>query len=111
MNTLEASDLAVRQLLNNKNRTDLDRAGRAYSRGWARTQRWQQKIFYMLRDIYFDASDEELVRVSKTLAALLKSADRNKPFKISPLAGLRLLAAIVPKVFKQRSQLVAILKS
>ena len=111
MNTLEASDLAVRQLLNNKNRTDLDRAGQAYSRGWARTQRWQQKIFYMLRDIYFDASDEELVRVSKTLAALLKSADRNKPFKISPLAGLRLLAAIVPKVFKQRSQLVAILKS
>jgi hypothetical protein len=65
----------------------------------------------MLRDIYLDASDEEIVRVSKTLAALLKSADRNKPFKISPLAGLRLLAAIVPKVFKQRSQLVAILKS
>jgi hypothetical protein len=41
----------------------------------------------MLRDIYLDASDEEFVRVSKTLAA------------------------IVPKVFKQRSQLVAILKS
>ncbi len=93
MNALEAADLAVKAILAGKNRAKRNTISDGYSKTWARTQRRQQKIYYLFKEIYLDSSDREMKLVTEKVGKIFSSKrriDRSKPFvfPIFPLISL-----------------------
>lgn len=93
MNTLEAADLAVKSLLaNNKN---------SYSRKWSRAQRRQQRIFYLIKEVFIDCSDKEIdVLVKKMKIDFQRYIDRTKTFTFPIRPLIFLFIVFLPKFVK-----------
>lgn len=93
MNTLEAADLAVKSLLANSRNS--------YSRKWCKAQRRQQKIFYLIKEVFLDCSDKEIeTLVKKMKIDFQKYIDRTKTFSF-PVRPLFILFIIFfPKFIK-----------
>ena len=93
MNTLEAADLAVKSLLaNNKN---------SYSRKWCKAQRRQQKIFYLIKEVFLDCSEEEIeVLVKKMKMDFQRYIDRTKTFTFPIRPLIFLFIVFLPKFIK-----------
>ena len=99
MNTLEAADIAVKSLLVNSRNN--------YSRKWCKAQRRQQKIFYLIKEVFLDCSDKRIeLLVRKMKIDFQKYIDRSKTFNfpIKPLMYLFIL--FFPKFIKHLVYLV-----
>ncbi len=96
MNTLEAADLAVSTILKRKSNTA--KINHDYSRKWSSTQRRQQKVFYVFKEIFLESRDEDIEEAIKKVTANVKSVDRSKPFTLSFFTQIRLFLLFLPKV-------------
>ena len=93
MNTLEAADLAVQSLLANS-RT-------SYSRKWCKAQRRQQKIFYLIKEVFLDCSDKEIDALVKKMKIDFKRyIDRTKTFTFPIRPLIFLFIVFFPKFVK-----------
>ena len=93
MNTLEAADLAVQSLLANNSNT--------YSRKWRRAQRRQQRIFYLIKEVFLDCSDKEIdVLVKKMRIDFQRYIDRTKTFTFPMRPLIFLFIVFLPKFVK-----------
>ncbi|MDD5675702.1 MAG: NAD(P)/FAD-dependent oxidoreductase [Chitinivibrionales bacterium] len=100
MNSLEASDLAVKTLLAS---LKTGRTLAKYSRGWSRTQRRQQKAFGLFKEVFLGLSDHELADLAKKAQRAFRvNVDRSQPFILPIWPVLMLLWFCFPKVFKHR---------
>ena len=99
MNTLEAADLAVKSLLINNTKN--------YSRKWNQLQGRQQKIFYLVKEMYLDCSDEEIEKMIRMMKEdFEKYVDRSKTFKFPLIPFLRLIIIFFPKFVKHLTYLI-----
>jgi digeranylgeranylglycerophospholipid reductase len=95
MNTLEAADLAVQCMLDGK--------PERYSHIWARTQRRQQKIFALFKEIFISMSDAELTSLATSASSLFGSRiDRSRPFAFPLIPLVRLCCRLLPRVVRHR---------
>ena len=99
MNALEASDLAVEELLaNGKNGAPAIQ----YSARW-RKNRFEQKCFYLLKEIILNSSDRNLSAVMEKLEhAARRHLDRSHPFKITLSDVSFLVFSFLPQVVRFR---------
>ncbi len=101
MNTLEAADLAVESLLKIKSINDPQHFLTEYSQKWSNTQRNQQKIFYIFKEIYLECNDREILEILKKASALYKhDIDRTGPFKFHFFTLMRLFLIVFTKALK-----------
>jgi flavin-dependent dehydrogenase len=90
MNTLEAADLLVQCILKGRRDDPAGALGR-YSSVWASTQRRQQKVFAVLKNVVLDCSDDDLVTLLRRAEGLLQGkTDRSKPFAWSVVDVMRM---------------------
>ena len=93
MNTLEAADIAVKSLLKNNIKN--------YLRKWNQVQGRQQKIFYLLKEMYLDCSDKEVEKLIGMMKEdFQKYIDRSKPFTFPIAPFVRVFILFFPKFFK-----------
>lgn len=93
MNTLEAADLAVKSLLINNTKN--------YSRKWNQLQGRQQKIFYLVKEMYLDCSDKEIEKLIRMMKEDFKKyIDRSKTFSFPLIPLIRLCIIFFPKFIK-----------
>lgn len=103
MNTLEATDMAVDAILKLNNTTNTKNIiTKHYSRKWAKTQRRQQKIFYLLKELLLDLTYHELDFTLKKMSQFFKGKiNRNTPFNFPIILLLRIFFMLLPKFLKQ----------
>jgi digeranylgeranylglycerophospholipid reductase len=100
MNALEAAESAAKYLAACKG------AGGAhvrdsYSREWRRNQRFQHKIFTLMREIWFSTPDAKLTeRITGAVSLMKKMPDRSKPFLLPIVPIVRFLLRVLPSAVK-----------
>jgi digeranylgeranylglycerophospholipid reductase len=100
MNALEAADLAARYLVKCKSSPG-GRARDSYSKSWTRNQRFQQKLFTLLREVWFSTPEPKLIaRLNAVIAMIKKMPDRSKPFMLPIVPIVRLLAKVLPTAIR-----------
>jgi digeranylgeranylglycerophospholipid reductase len=96
MNTLEAADCLVKELLKRGETNGYRRLFSAYCRTWSK-QRFNQRVFGVIKEIFIVLTDEQCARV---VGAMQKNTiDRftgNRPFSFSFPLVLRLFTAVGP---------------
>lgn len=100
MNTLEAADLAVQSLLQTHSGSITRSVNRRYSLLWKKTQRRQQKIFYLLKKVFLDFSDKDIDVLLKKVPTFFSKMDRATPFTFPLFAFLRICILFLPKLPK-----------
>ncbi len=108
MNALEAADLAVHAILAGRNNNKTYSISKGYSKKWTKTQRRQQKIYYMFKEVYLDSSDKEMKLVTEKVGKIFntkRSIDRSKPFIFPLFPLLRLFLFLFAKFAKHVSVL------
>ncbi len=100
MNALEAADLAVGAILNNKPAVDTGRINREYSRVWRKTQRRYQKMFYLCKEMFLDCSDKDINLLLQKVEKFYTKADRSTPFTFPLITFLRIAILFLPKMIK-----------
>ncbi len=100
MNTLEAADLAVQSLLQIHSGNITRSVNSKYSVPWKKTQRRQQKIFYLLKKIFLDFSDKDIDVLLKKVPKFFGKMDRTTTFTFPLFAFLRICILFLPKLPK-----------
>jgi digeranylgeranylglycerophospholipid reductase len=92
MNALEAADLVV-QAIARHGLSRPDAVLRNYAGAWTRSQRRQQKLFYLLKEVFLESSDSALLKLLRRIPRSAGRVDRSKPFTfpLVPLARLALM--------------------
>jgi digeranylgeranylglycerophospholipid reductase len=100
MNALEAADLASRYLVSRGKNAD-NQIRDSYSMAWGKNQRRQNKVFMLLREIWFSTPEAEMVPRLKLMISLTKKIpDRSSPFRLPIAPVFRFLMYVLPKTLK-----------
>lgn len=100
MNALEASELLCARLCAAGPEGDIGAALRAYSRSWSGRPRREQKVFELLKRVYLDCGDEELVWLLRRAdGAFGGLADRSRPFRWPVVELARLFTMVLPRAW------------
>jgi digeranylgeranylglycerophospholipid reductase len=101
MNSLEAADLLVIQLLKQERSPASPRLLSSYSRIWRTKPRMEQKSFYLIQKLFLSWNDKELLWVIKTAEKLFSySIDRSRPFSLPLVPFIKLLMYFVPRAIR-----------
>jgi len=86
MNALEAADLMGDCIIEAHRKGSLKPLDR-YSKKWNGTPRFIQKVFFVIKDIYSQSPDEEIIATAQAAAKFLAKLDRSKLFTL-PFSAL-----------------------
>ena len=101
MNSLEAADLASDFLLKTGKTRRHTKLLKGYSKAWKRTQRRQQKIFALFKEIFVSAGDRALLSLAKlSVSAFKGNISRAQPFTFPLIPLCKLTFIMLPKVIK-----------
>ncbi len=104
MNALEAADLmgnSIIKAISSGSRKPL----RAYERKWNFKPRMTQKMFYIMKEIFLESSDERVDKSLHVAYRFLSKADRSKAFSI-PLGSLFEMVKLYSGSFLKRIPLL-----
>jgi digeranylgeranylglycerophospholipid reductase len=100
MNALEDAETAARHLIKGSPPGRRPRRD-GYSRGWARNQRFQHKLFTLLRELWFSTPDAKLIpRLTFVFSLMKKMPDRSKPFRLPIVPITRFLLRMLPPAIR-----------
>lgn len=96
MNALEAADLAFKAIISRKTGSVTQVIRKGYSKKWAKNQRRQQKLCYILKEVILECSDNEIESMIKFAEREFRGedkTDRSRPayFPTIPLIKIFLL--------------------
>lgn len=112
MNTLEAADIAATVIIKYGIKDLDEKKLNEYSRKWNRSQRRQQKIFYVGKELFLACSDKELVRIIKKISAVFSTAvDRTKPFSLPLVTVLQLCFIFMTRIIKHRRLIAGVIRA
>lgn len=84
MNTFEAADMMCDAIIKSKPSNYSNKIiSKHYSKKWAKMPRFQQKVFYLFKELVLDSSDEELLKTCNAAGKVASIIDRDKPFQFS----------------------------
>jgi digeranylgeranylglycerophospholipid reductase len=111
MNTLEATDIAVRVILKYGICSIDAKNLNEYSSLWINSQRKQQKAFYIAKEIFIRLTDTEIVSAIHTINRVFGDRiDRTKPFNLPLLAVLRLFLLFFIKTLRCWKMIVRVMR-
>ena len=112
MNTMEAADMAVTVIIKYGIKDLDEKKLNEYSRRWNRSQRRQQKIYYIGKELFLACSDKELVRIIKKTSAVFNTAvDRTKPFSLPLATVLQLCFIFIARIIKHRRLIAGVIRA
>jgi len=101
MNTLEAADLAVQTLLKTDTKRVFTAVLKNYSTRWKKSQRRQQKVFYLLKELLLDSTDKEIEFVMDRIKGdFEKYVDRSRPFSFPVIPLVRIFFLFFRKIIR-----------
>ena len=102
MNTLEAADMAVGELVRSGRPTNNSVCPPAYSRKWRKSARRQQKLFYLFREIFLQLRDRDAENLLDAVSSIFAGPiDRSRPFAFPTIKLLRLLRLLLPGIARR----------
>ena len=102
MNAFESSDLAADCILC---AAEGDQTLGRYTDRWRKQQRFQQKIFLLLKEIFLNSSDTELESILKNGSLFFANVNRDKPFRFPLIPTSVFVMQTLPRIIRYRSAL------